>query len=148
MKIGFFGINGWEGEMINNSLSKDDIFISKEVLDESNVPEKTDLQIISVFINSKITKRVLSNFPDLKFITTRSTGFDHIDLDACKEKGISVSYLLKSPFGLLIVSHIKKEERPASGKALHSFSVKFFGAFFLFPGRGAAAQRSKQNQSA
>jgi len=29
--------------------------------------------------------------PNLKFIATRSTGFDHIDLDACLKRGIVVS---------------------------------------------------------
>jgi D-lactate dehydrogenase len=33
---------------------------------------------------------VLAQLPNLKMITTRSTGFDHIDLDYCSEHGITV----------------------------------------------------------
>lgn len=50
-----------------------------------------DAEIISVFAFSQVKKEVLEKFPNLKFITTRSTGFDHIDLGYCREKGIIVS---------------------------------------------------------
>jgi len=93
MKIGFFGLEGWEEEVIKKYFSEDDIHLSKNIIDENNIPEKTDFEIISIFINSKITDKVLNNFPNLKFITTRSTGFDHIDLEACKKKNIIVSYV-------------------------------------------------------
>jgi D-lactate dehydrogenase len=38
-----------------------------------------------------VTPAVLDEMPELKFIATRSTGFDHIDLDACRSRGIVVS---------------------------------------------------------
>jgi len=44
-----------------------------------------------VFVYSKINKEVLDKLPNLKFITTRSMGFDHIDLCECKKRGIKVS---------------------------------------------------------
>ena len=50
-----------------------------------------EAEIISVFTNSRISAEVLENFPDLKLITTRSTGYNHIALDYCREKGITVS---------------------------------------------------------
>ena len=56
-----------------------------------NYDKIKDADILSVFINSKITPKVLEKLPNLKFIATRSTGFDHIDLPACKERGIKVS---------------------------------------------------------
>lgn len=57
-------------------------FILKEI-------ERAD--ILSCFIYSKIGKPVLAQLPRLKFIAAMSTGFDHIDLSACKEQGIKVS---------------------------------------------------------
>lgn len=93
MKIGFFGIEGWEEDIIKKYFPKDDIYLSKSIIDENNIPEETDFEIISIFINSKIVEKTLNNFPNLKFITTRSTGFDHIDLEACKKKNIKVSYV-------------------------------------------------------
>jgi len=50
-----------------------------------------DTTILSTFINSKVTKQVIDSLPKLRFITTRSTGFDHIDIEHARSKGISVS---------------------------------------------------------
>ena len=56
------------------------------VLDSEHVPEDTNFDAISVFVDSTIDASVLEKFPNLKFIATRSTGYDHIDLAACAEK--------------------------------------------------------------
>ena len=65
-------------------------FLSDKV-DNNNAAEEKDYEILSIFVNSRITKEVLEQFPKLQLITTRSTGYDHIDLDACKERGIVVT---------------------------------------------------------
>ena len=80
-------------KIIKEHFPENNIYLSNNVLDENNIPEENDFEIISVFINSRITEKVLSHFPNLKFITTRSTGFDHIDLEACKKHNITVSYV-------------------------------------------------------
>ena len=53
--------------------------------------ELRGLQALSVFIYSHVTREVLDALPELKIIATRSTGFDHIDLEACRNRGIAVS---------------------------------------------------------
>ena len=62
-----------------------------DVLDKDHIPKETDAEIISIFINSKIDEKVLAAFPKAKLITTRSTGFDHIDLRSCAKRNVSVS---------------------------------------------------------
>ena len=52
--------------------------------------ECPDVQILSIFINTKLTADVLAKLPDLRLVCTRSVGFDHIDLGVCKERGITV----------------------------------------------------------
>jgi D-lactate dehydrogenase len=47
--------------------------------------------VISIFINSKIDKNILNKFSNLKYIQTRSTGYDHIDVVECYKRGIKVS---------------------------------------------------------
>ena len=47
-------------------------------------------EIVSSFIGVEWSKDVLSKLPDLKLLCTRSVGFNHIDLDYCHEKGITV----------------------------------------------------------
>jgi len=46
--------------------------------------------VISLFIHSEITEELLSKFKNLRLIATRSTGFNHIDIDACKKRHIAV----------------------------------------------------------
>ncbi|MHB9019719.1 MAG: NAD(P)-dependent oxidoreductase [Minisyncoccota bacterium] len=93
MKIGFFELEGWENKFLQENFSKDELFLSKEKLEPLNIPLQKDFEIICVFVNSVLNKDVLSQFPNLKFITTRSTGFDHIDISYCKERGIKVAYV-------------------------------------------------------
>ncbi|MHB0940071.1 MAG: NAD(P)-dependent oxidoreductase [Armatimonadota bacterium] len=50
-----------------------------------------DAQILSVFVHSLVTREVIDRMPELRFIATRSTGYDQIDLEACNERGIPVS---------------------------------------------------------
>ncbi|BCD59319.1 MULTISPECIES: NAD(P)-dependent oxidoreductase [unclassified Nitratiruptor] len=55
------------------------------------VHEKKAYEAISIFVHSKIDRSVLELLPSLHYIQTRSTGFDHIDLEECKKRGIIVS---------------------------------------------------------
>jgi D-lactate dehydrogenase len=93
MKIAFFGVKEEEKEFIQSNLQGEEIYLSDKALDGEHLPSESDFDIISVFIDSKVTKDVLNYFPNLKMVNTRSTGFDHIDLKACKEKNIIVTYV-------------------------------------------------------
>lgn len=93
MRIAFFELEGWEEKIILENFPADDVFLSKEKIDEFNLPERNDFEIISIFVNSIINEKVLGHFPNLKFLTTRSTGFDHIDLSFCKKRGVSVGFV-------------------------------------------------------
>lgn len=93
MKIAFFEIENWEKEIIEKELNNHELFFfNKKITELEEFPEN-DFDIIAIFVNSLINKKTLTPFKNLKFITTRSTGFDHIDLKICKEKNILVSYV-------------------------------------------------------
>ena len=47
--------------------------------------------VLSVFVGSRVGKAVLDACPDLRLVATRSTGFDHVDLDACARRGVAVA---------------------------------------------------------
>lgn len=49
-----------------------------------------DTEVLSVFITSRLQKEDLDKLPNLKLIATRSVGYDHIDLDECHKRGITV----------------------------------------------------------
>lgn len=55
-----------------------------------NAPDEevADVTIASVFIGSEVSAEQIARMPRLKLVCTRSTGYDHIDLDACREHGI------------------------------------------------------------
>lgn len=90
MKICFFEMDNWENEKFQESLSSHEIYFSDEPIngDAKNIEE---LEGIVVFIHSKIDRDLLDRMPKLKFISTMSTGFDHIDIEECKKRNIVVS---------------------------------------------------------
>jgi len=81
----------WEAEYLRNALSK--IASVKSLKETADLVTKDieDTTILSPFINSRIDKSVIDSLPNLQYITTRSTGFDHIDIEYAKSKGISTS---------------------------------------------------------
>ena len=82
----FFGtheLENFEITFYNDSLTEETIkFLPEELLDSTSV--------ISVFVNSQVTKNVINAFKNLRIISTRSTGIDHIDKSSAEEKNISV----------------------------------------------------------
>jgi len=55
------------------------------------VPAAKDFDIMGVFMDSTVSGETLAALPNVKFVTTISTGFDHIDLQAAAARGIPVS---------------------------------------------------------
>src|SRR2546425_12332402 len=91
MKIAFFDVQDWEIKILKKSLSKHSLSFFHESLAIENVSKISDYEILSTAIYSKINKPILDKLPKLKYITTRSMGFDHIDLRECKKLNIKVS---------------------------------------------------------
>jgi D-lactate dehydrogenase len=50
-----------------------------------------DTEIISIFINDGIGEPFLDAHPGLRFIASRSTGMDHIDVEACARHGVKIA---------------------------------------------------------
>lgn len=92
MKIVFYELEGWEKSIIEDSFkvySKVDLVFKEIPINDDNDPE-LDADIISVFIYSKLSSDLIAEFKNLKLISTRSTGYDHIDIEFAKKKGIQV----------------------------------------------------------
>ncbi len=90
MKTAFFEIKGWEIDYIKSQLPDHTLSFFKAPLDPDNLPTDHDFEVISVFTGSKIDKTMLSNFPKLRLIASRTTGIDHIDQEATKAANILV----------------------------------------------------------
>lgn len=63
-------------------------FVEESLSQGHSNPEST---VISMFVSDNVTAEVMDRFPKLQLIATRSTGFDHIDLKAAKQRGITVT---------------------------------------------------------
>lgn len=50
----------------------------------------SELEVVSVFVNSEVTAELIEALPKLKIIACRSTGFNNVDLAAAKKHGVTV----------------------------------------------------------
>ncbi|OGE88881.1 MAG: hypothetical protein A2722_00785 [Candidatus Doudnabacteria bacterium RIFCSPHIGHO2_01_FULL_50_11] len=94
MTISFLEVSeGWQKKLIQEAFqnSQYKLIISPNKLTAANVAKYSDSDALSVFIHSEITDGVLQKLPQLKIIVTNSTGYDHIDLSACKRRGVLVA---------------------------------------------------------
>ena len=93
MKIVYFDVENYEEKfLIENNEYKYEYFLeSKPLNDISPINEiYKNADIISVFTTSRLNKTVLEQFKNLKLIALRSVGFNHLDIDYCKEHNIAV----------------------------------------------------------
>ena len=104
MKIALFEMEDWECSLIQQEgknkwqcpsfarlEEEHEVKYLAEDVSKENASKFSDVEMISVFIYSSLDKEALEQLPSLKFIATRSTGYDHIDLEYCRKKGVLVS---------------------------------------------------------
>ena len=91
MKIALFEVSKEEQVFFSQLLNNLEVSFFEEKLDENNANLAKRADVICVFVNSAVNKKVIDALPNLKFIATRSTGFNHIDCEYAKTKGIKIS---------------------------------------------------------
>lgn len=91
MKIAFFDVDEEKQNFFSKHFASHEIVYFKNQVTLEAVKTIRDIEIISVRIFSKISAEILDQLPNLKYIATQSTGFDHIDLAECARRGILVS---------------------------------------------------------
>jgi D-lactate dehydrogenase len=138
MKTVFFEAEVWECEAIEKIGAKERILCVREPLNRNNAEEYREMESLSVFIYSELNSALLERFKRLKLIATRSTGYDHIDLEYCRRNGITVcnvprygdNTVAEHVFGLLLtISHhiVKAVDRTRKG----DFSLQGLRGFDL-----------------
>ncbi|HEX6001939.1 MAG TPA: hydroxyacid dehydrogenase, partial [Hyphomicrobiaceae bacterium] len=85
-----FETEEWEHQACLRLQGEHALVCTAEVLDASIAADHSDAEVVSPFVNSRLDAGVLARLPRLKLIATRSTGYDHIDLDYCRAHGIAV----------------------------------------------------------
>lgn len=58
---------------------------------QAHLNEIKNVDILSVFIYDKVSSQAIASLRNLKFIATRSTGYDHIDIKAAAESDVPVA---------------------------------------------------------
>jgi len=91
LKIAFFEVKPEDIEYFSKELKEFNPLFFDSPLTYENADLVKDFDIISIFIRSRIDEGILDKLPNLKLIVTRSTGYDHINLEACKRRGIRVA---------------------------------------------------------
>ena len=113
LKIIFFDVEDYETDVLKQACEGkyDYKLINSPLNDMTDFSENIlKADVISCFTTSRVTGNILEKFSNLKLIALRSVGFNHIDIDYCKENDIAVettpNYGNKSvaefAFGLMI----------------------------------------------
>jgi len=93
MKILFTDHTNKEHEQYaRTQLEGNELVFTEKSLDEYlESAQANDVDALAVFVSSRVTREHIEGMPQLAHITTRSTGFDHIDLETAKARNIAVS---------------------------------------------------------
>jgi len=90
VNISFYQTKDWEAEYLEERLKGHKLNFFEEI-PVFNEKFKDGSEVISIFVGFNFGQKEIKNYPNLKFIATRSTGFDHIDIKSCARNNIQVS---------------------------------------------------------
>ena len=90
MRIAVFELEDWERRIFEQLSPDHTLQLYSETLNAKTAANHADAEAISTFIYSRIDDTVLDALPKLRLIATRSTGYDHIPMARCRERGITV----------------------------------------------------------
>lgn len=128
MEVAWFDYKDW-------AEISEDYRVFEEPLNEDNCQE-IDADIISVFVSSNVSAEVLETVSP-EVVVTRSTGYDHIDLEKAEELGVEVynvphygsNTVAEHAFGLLL--GLSKKIPEADERSHHEFSYNGLEGFEL-----------------
>ncbi|HEC30410.1 MAG TPA: hydroxyacid dehydrogenase, partial [Candidatus Yonathbacteria bacterium] len=139
MKVLYFLGEEWEEEYVEEKLDGVDVEIFSGPIQDYPDLHDDEVEVLSVFIKSHVGAEEMDKFPNIKLIATRSTGFDHIDLEEAKKRGIIVSNVpsygantvAEYAFALLLSLSRKIPESYEQVRETGSFSQKGLRGFDL-----------------
>ncbi len=96
MRVVFFDLEDWQTDYMRAGIRQRGIEnrIQARFLHDHLSPaaftEFADAEAIVVFIWTKVNRAIIESLPELRLVLTMSTGYDHIDLEACRKRGVTV----------------------------------------------------------
>ncbi|MCS6949369.1 MAG: hydroxyacid dehydrogenase [Armatimonadota bacterium] len=97
--MGIFEVDEWQAQYLREGLQRLGIAdrVQLDFVPRPLAPEGcarcADYDAIAIFIGTKVSRATVEALPRLRLILTMSTGYDHIDLDACRERGVTVCHV-------------------------------------------------------
>jgi D-lactate dehydrogenase len=81
-----------ELDLVKTALPQDTVIATNDITDLTGLTdeERQAIEVLSVFVDYQVTRDNLVQLPNLKCIATRSAGFDHINMAAAQDLGITV----------------------------------------------------------
>src|SRR3989344_3132256 len=92
MNILFLYKEEWEKDYIGNKFAGHNLFFQKN-FEETPQDVLDSAEILSVFVSHKCKTEEMAKMPNLKLVAARSTGFDYVDVDAARARGVEVVYV-------------------------------------------------------
>jgi D-lactate dehydrogenase len=138
VKIVIFELEDWERKTFQDLGRQNELLLTGDAITEKPDDRYTDANVISASLGSELTAVSLPQFRSLKLIATRTTGFDHVDLNYCRENGVTLCNVpnyadrtvAEHVFALLLaISHkiVESSNRTRAG----NFSLKDLRGFDL-----------------
>lgn len=96
MKVAFFEVEPWQAQYIQEALHTRGLGkhiqadFTEERLESIHYSRLSGYEAIAVFVWTKVSREAIEALPNLRLVLTMSTGYDHIDLEACAQRGIVV----------------------------------------------------------
>lgn len=138
MKVAWFDTENWEREFLQDRAEGLEIEFFEESLTRDTVEKVSGFDAVTVFVESQVSSEVLEKL-DADFVACRSTGYDHVDLEAADKQEITVfnvpdyggTTVAEHAFGLIlalsrkIYSAVRKVDRGEfDHQGLRGFDLK------------------------
>ncbi len=93
MKIVYVTPYAGEEKIVTEALEGHSVTYLSEPITTDLPAVCVNAEVLSVFVDSKITAPMIDQMPNLKVLALRSTGYDHVAVAHAEAKGIVVSYV-------------------------------------------------------
>src|SRR5919108_2458540 len=90
IKRAFFEMSASDADYVWKHLDRAETFVTNQQLEAERLQEVGGCEVLSTFIHSQLSDTTLRALSKLRMIATRSTGYDHVDLNYCRAHGITV----------------------------------------------------------
>ena len=145
MRVAFFDLEPGQDRYLSERMSELGLSECVEArfhqdhLEPETCSAYSDVDALTVFVWTKVTPEILERLPNLKLVLTMSTGYDHIDISACRARGIVVcnvphygeNTVAEHTFALILA--LSRKIRQAQGWLMHpNLSVSELRGFDLY----------------